>query len=160
MSISVKSINKNALPYNINNDIVKIKVDILDAFNPSYLDNQVVELYMIENNSDINIGSVITDEFGTGVFLFNTNLIIDNTINTTLMWAKFSYNGDVYISNKTRVNFVDDGTAVLITGWAIDAGTYTTRVTNSGDFSGYDANTPAERLTNSGDYILIDREAV
>jgi len=157
MSLSINARNKENLPYNLQSDLIKVKIVIFEDFNHSYLDGIPVQVYANFDAPELLLGTYNTNEFGVIEFTYNTDNIIDKSINTGQLWCKFSYNGNNYISNKTRCNFIYD-TSVVITILILDANDVITRATNPSGYINVDANTTALRLSNPDDYTIFTRE--
>ena len=147
--------NKSVLPYNLNKDIIDLKVSVLDKRNASYLELELT-LYSNFTGSDEVVGTYQTNEYGIAAIQYRTDLIVDKTIDTGLMWITFVHDSVTYTSNKTRVNFINDS-GFDIQLIIIDANTPESRVTNSGAYNIYDANTPSNRANLSGDYTIVER---
>ena len=85
--INLKTTNTKALPYNLSNDYLEIKVEIKLNYNPYYKENIPVTVYANfgTNTTTIELGTQYTDIFGIVKFRYNTNLIVDKTIQTALV---------------------------------------------------------------------------
>ena len=157
MSLSINARNKENLPYNLQSDLIKVKIIIFEDFNHSYLKAIPVQVFANFDAPEQLLGTYNTNEFGVIDFIYNTDQIVNKTINTGQIWCKFSYNGNSYISNKTRINFIYD-TSVVVTLIILDANDVITRVTNPSGYINVDANTTTLRLSNPDDYTIFTRE--
>jgi len=138
MNIFGKIINLKALPYNLSNDSLYLKLSILELNgNPSYLNNISLTLHINTPGIDTILGMYTSNEFGVIDIIHNTNPITPKTIDTALVWITFDYDGTTYQSNKARVNFIFDE----LDGF---------------DFVIIDASNPTDRLNNPTDYNLYD----
>lgn len=157
ININAKAININPLPYNTINDTVYIKVEIRKNLNPSYIKDIHVKLYgnVGPDMSTMLLTSGMTNEFGIIKFEYNTNYLANKDIQTCLMWAEFEYNGVLYRSNRTLVNFIKEDSIILHIN-IIDANDPITRL-NSDDYAIYDANTVDTRTPDDDDYTIIER---
>ena len=157
MNLSIEAKNKQNFPYNINDDNIKVKISIFEDFNNLYASGIDVLIYANFDSIEQLVGTYTTNQYGVIEFIYNTNNIINKTISTGQVWCSFTYNGNTYISNKTRINFVNDGT-VEITLIIMDANTVVTRANDPNGYINVNANTSALRLSNPDDYTIFTRE--
>jgi hypothetical protein len=156
MSLTINARNKQNFPYNLTSDKIKVRITIYEDFNNSYLSGIPVQIYSNFEGSDLLLDTKNTNELGIIDFTYNTDEIIDKTISTGQIWCKFSYNGNNYISNKTRVNFIYDQ-SIVIDLIIIDANTVLTRLLDSSAYNIIDANSVGSRSVLD-DYIIFHRE--
>jgi len=157
MNLSIEAKNKQNFPYNLQADNIKVKIAIYNDFNNSYL--QGIEVLVYANFDDIEhlIGTYNTNEYGIVECIYNTDNIMNKSINTGQIWCKFTYNGNQYISNKTRINFIYD-TTEEITLVILNANTVETRLSLPDIYTIVDANTSQSRLSTPDNYTIYHRE--
>ena len=120
--IRLKMTNQKALPYNLANDLLRHKIELLIDNRPSYIPNISGDVYG-------NVGSVVrlasfeTNEYGMVKWTYNTDDIPNRNINTGEFWATATYNGQNITSNRVRDNFLRYVPFVDIDQIIINAGT-------------------------------------
>ena len=157
MNLSIEAKNKQNLPYNLQSDLVKVKIVIYNDFNHSYLSGIEIKIYGNFDSIEELLGTYYTNEYGIVEFLYNTNNILNKNITTGQIWCKFTYDQNEYISNKTRINFINDETEEILL-IILNANTVNTRLVQPDLYINVDANIVSTRLSVPDDYTIYHRE--
>ena len=157
MNLSIEAKNKQNLPYNLQSDLVKVKIVIYNDFNHSYLSGIEIKIYGNFDSIEELLGTYYTNEYGIVEFLYNTNNILNKNITTGQIWCKFTYDQNEYISNKTRINFINDETDEILL-IILNANTVNTRLVQPDLYINVDANIVSTRLSVPDDYTIYHRE--
>jgi len=96
--------NKSILPYNIQDDIIKLKISLINGKN-SFYTSVSGDLYTNIDNRKISEFS--TNDFGITNIELSPSLLSSVGINTCLIWASGKYNTTDIPSSRVRVNFTN-----------------------------------------------------
>lgn len=101
-------VNQSILPYNLDNDIISLKVTFMLNNRMSFKSNIAGSIYgnIGSGGSAVQLSSFTTNDYGVAEVRIPTSSIANKDINTCRLWATGSYNGSPINSVIVRANFI------------------------------------------------------
>lgn len=121
--VRLKMTNQKILPYNLYNDTIRHKLELLINNRPSYLPNVSGHVYGNFGAGDVELSEFKTNKYGVASWTYPTNSIPNKNINTSEYWAVAYYEGQNITSNIVRDNYIKYFDALFFQSFIYDAGT-------------------------------------